>query len=54
MFTDFIEKDGNLISQASKLFRLVWKTSSRFGRLKCLHFPMLKAETIESLLAITR
>lgn len=33
------KEDGNLISQASKLFRLIWNTSSRFGRLKCLHSP---------------
>lgn len=57
LFTDVVEKeDGNFMSQASKLFRLIWKTSNRFGRLKCLHFPMsmVKPETIGSLLEITR
>lgn len=56
MFTDIEGEDGNLISKAFKLFRLIWKTSSRFGRLKCLNSPMsmLKPETIESLLAVTR
>lgn len=39
MFTDVEKEDGNLISWASKLFRLIWNTSSRLGRLKCLHSP---------------
>lgn len=41
IFTNAAEKeDGNLMSQASKLFKLISKTSSRFGRLKCLQSPM--------------
>lgn len=39
LFTDVGKEDGNLLSQASKLFRLIWNTSSKFGRLKCLQSP---------------
>lgn len=39
LFTDVEKEDVNLLSQASKLFSLIWSTSSRFGRLKCLHSP---------------
>lgn len=39
LFTDVEKEGGNLLSLASKLFRLIWNTSSRFGRLKCLHSP---------------
>lgn len=47
MFTDIVEKEeSNLLSQASELFRLFWKMSGRFGRLKCLHasVSMLRPE----------